>query len=91
MKVQINDQYHVAIDNYNHTLVETYFGTKQDSGETTERTRPLGYFGSIEQALVFLARYMVVKGHEELSLNEYLTELRNAHTELVKAVKGVQG
>lgn len=88
MKITINDKYHIAVDTYNHTLIETYKSKKNDSEEMVERTRPLGYFPSIEKALVFLARYEVVQSEETLSLKEYLNKLRDTQNELIRAVKG---
>ena len=88
MKIIINDKYHIAVDTYNHTLIETYKSKKNDSEEMVERTRTLGYFSSIEKALVFLARYTVAQQDETLVLKEYIDRLYEAQKRADKSCKG---
>ena len=88
MKIQINDKYHIDVDAYNHTLIETYVSKKKESDEEVERTRSLGSFRSVETTLVRLSRYIIAQRGETLNLNEYLTELRNVQNELIDAVRG---
>ena len=69
----INEKYHIEVDRYNYTLVETikYVNKK---GKDDERDNPLGYYPSLENALVALSRLMTVREREIYLLDEYITQ-----------------
>lgn len=72
-KIKINEKYHIEVDRYNYTLVETikYVNKK---GEADERDNPLGYYPALESALVALSHLMTVRERETYSLDEYITQ-----------------
>ncbi|WP_373804816.1 hypothetical protein [Jeotgalibaca porci] len=72
-KIKINEKYHIEVDRYNYTLVETikYVNKK---GEDDERDNPLGFYPSLESALVALSRLMTIRERETYSLDEYITQ-----------------
>lgn len=88
MKIQINEDYFIEVDRYSHILHEDKHKKDKDNRDITVVH---GHFNSVERALVFLARHLVRTGHLNLTLNEYLKELKKVTQELVDAVEGVGG
>lgn len=72
-KIKINEKYHIEVDRYNYTLVETikYVNKK---GEADERDNPLGYYPALESALIALSHLMTIRERETCSLDEYITQ-----------------
>lgn len=72
-KIKINEKYHIEVDRYNYTLVETikYVNKK---GEDDERDNPLGYYPALESALIALSHLMTIRERETYSLDEYITQ-----------------
>lgn len=71
--IKINEKYHIEVDRYNYTLVETikYVNKK---GEADERDNPLGYYPALESALIALSHLMTIRERETYSLDEYITQ-----------------
>lgn len=72
-KIKMNEKYHIEVDRYNYTLVETikYVNKK---GEDDERDNPLGYYPALENALIALSHLMTIRERETYSLDEYITQ-----------------
>jgi len=72
-KIKINEKYHIEVDRYNYTLVETikYVNKK---GEADERDNPLGYYPALQNALVALSHLMAVEEREAYSISEYISQ-----------------
>lgn len=72
-KIKINEKYHIEVDRFNYTLVETikYVNKK---GEADERDNQIGFYPSLESALVALSRLMTIRERETYSLDEYITQ-----------------
>ncbi|MGH2116597.1 hypothetical protein [Aerococcus sp. L_32] len=72
-KIKINEKYHIEVDRYNYTLVETikYVNKK---GEDDERDNPLGYYPALENALIALSHLMTIRELETYSIDEYITQ-----------------
>lgn len=72
-KIKINEKYHIEVDRYNYTLVETikYVNKK---GEDDERDNPLGYYPALESALISLSHLMTIRERETYSLDEYINQ-----------------
>lgn len=72
-KIRINEKYHIEVDRYNYTLVETikYVNKK---GEDDERENPLGYYPALENALIALSHLMTIRERETYSIDEYITQ-----------------
>lgn len=72
-KIRINEKYHIEVDRFNYTLVETikYVNKK---GEADERDNQLGFYPSLESALVALSRLMTIRERETYLLDEYIIQ-----------------
>lgn len=72
-KIKINEKYHIEVDRYNYTLVETikYVNKK---GKDDERDNPLGYYPTLQSALVALSHLMTIRERETYSLDEYINQ-----------------
>lgn len=72
-EIKINEKYHIEVDRYNYTLVETikYVNKK---GEADERDNPLGYYPALENALIALSHLITIRERETYSLDEYITQ-----------------
>ena len=81
MTIEINDQYFIKADKYNLTLIHVY-EIEDEFGQAKEKQKVLGYFRTIEQALVFLARQQLLEEHETLTLKDYVTLLKDKIQEL---------
>lgn len=74
MKITINENYFIKADTYNLSLIKTYVGKDKD-GNDKESQKALGYFRTVEQVIVFMAREQLLNSHEELTIAEYIKAL----------------
>ncbi len=81
MKITINENYFIKADTYNLSLIQTYVGKDKD-GNDKESQKTLGYFRTVEQVIVFMAREQLLNSHEELTIAEYIKALNQTIQEL---------
>lgn len=86
MTIIIDDRYLIEVDKWNYTLLERT--GKLDKNEN-EVFKPHGHFGSVESALIHLAKIQVLSSNDKLTVAEYIRELKDTAEQLVNACKGV--
>ncbi len=84
MKIRINENYFIDVDERNHTLKEV---------RTTKEGKPyeksIGYYGSVYKALESYNRNNLAQSDEELTIAEYIKRYKEGLDELIEACKGV--
>lgn len=87
MKLIINDQYFITVDELNVTVFEvlTRGAKSARKGETYEK--PVSYHATLEQACTSLLRYVVHKSELE-DMFAIVGLISRAEQEIVKACKG---
>lgn len=69
----INEKYKIEVDQYNYTLIEVVKYTNK-KGENAKRDKVLGYYPTLQNALVTLSLLMTVEEQEAYSLDEYISQ-----------------
>lgn len=90
MIINLTDKYYLKVDERQYAVVERtgrVHGSGAQKGKPVEKT--LVYPATLESALNYVARLTVIEGHTELTLAEYLNELRTITETLARACKGV--
>lgn len=75
-KIKINDKYFVEIDDYNYILNKYTEVTNKKTGEVSVKPLVQGYYPSLNLALEHLKRMEISDIQSELSLDNYLDELK---------------
>lgn len=82
-RIKIDDDYFVELDSYNFILKKKYFSKELNE----ELETILGYFSSLNNALSWLKREKITELNKEVSLDEYISELKKLeswNTEIIK-------
>lgn len=82
-RIKINDEYFVELDSYNFILKKKYFSKELNE----ELETILGYFPSLNNALNWLKREKIVETNKEISLDEYISKLKELETWKTEIVK----
>lgn len=95
--IKILDDWFYKIDDFQHILIHQYerpkidFRTKQKTGEMISKIEEVGYFPSLEEMLMKLAKILVKEKYDRgeiNSLQEHIRELNRIKAELIAACKG---
>ena len=87
-KIEIRDGYFIELDDMNATLKKKYIGKTKD-GEEKEAVKTIGYYPKPIDAIerfISLNRLDKMDG-AELSISEYVNELKKADKEVVEFLK----
>lgn len=87
-KIEIRDGYFIEVDEMNATLKKKYIGKTKD-GEEKEAVKTIGYYPKPIDAIerfICLNRLDKMEG-AELSISEYVNELKKADKEVVEFLK----
>lgn len=69
----INEKHKIEVEQYNYTLIEVVKYTSK-KGENAKRDKVLGYYPTLQNALVALSRLMTVDERETYSISEYIAQ-----------------
>lgn len=95
--IKIIDNWFYKIDDFQHILIHQYerpkidFKTKKKTDEMISKTEEVGYFPSLEEMLMKLAKILVKEKYDRgeiNSLQEHIRELRRIKAELIAACRG---
>ena len=87
-KIEIRDGYFIEVDEMNATLKKRYIGKNKD-GEEKEMVKTIGYYPKPIDAIerfICLNRLDKMDGME-LSISEYVNELKQADKEVIEFLK----
>ncbi len=83
MKVRINENYYIDIDERNHTLKEV-----RQTKEGKPYEKAIGYYSSVYRALEAYNLNNLAQEDEELTIAEYIRLYKEGLDDLVEACKG---
>lgn len=95
--IKILDNWFYKIDDFQYILIHQYerpkidFKTKQKTDEMISKTEEVGYFPSLEEMLMKLAKILVKEKYDRgeiNSLQEHIRELHRIKAELIAACRG---
>jgi hypothetical protein len=91
-KIELFNGYYIEVDDMNCTLRQRYIGEKKN-GEKKDAERTIGYYKTVADALerfIRLNRIDKMNGME-LSLTEYINEIKKEDTEVMEFLQGLKG
>lgn len=83
-KIKITDKYFVEIDDYNYILNKYTEVTNKKTGEVSVKPIVQGYYPNLNLALESLKRSEISDIQSELSLDDYLNELKKLENWVTK-------
>lgn len=95
--IKIIDGWFYKIDDFQYILIHQYerpkidFKTKQKTDEMISKTEEVGYFPTLEEMLMKLAKILVKEKYDRgeiNSLQEHIRELQKIRAELIAACRG---
>lgn len=88
MKIKLDKEFYIDIDDLNHTLKQKYMRKSKD-GEEKEAERVIGYFSSVEACVekYIDARQKLLTADKTASLREYVNLVKKSNNGAVKAIK----
>lgn len=86
MKVTINEEFYIEIDDMNHTL-KRVTGRVDKDGNPSDKV--IGYYKDVSSCLVKTARIMASESQSEATIGEYVQILDDCIKRLENACKGL--
>lgn len=92
MKIKLDNEFFIDIDDLNHTLKQKYKAMSRD-GEEKEAEKVLGYFPDVEQCVerYIEVRQNLLKADKVVALREYVNLVKKSNNEAVKSLKKLLG
>ena len=92
MKIVIDEEFYIDVDELNNTLKQKYKAKTKD-GEDREAERVIGYFPSVEACIekYIDMRQKLLKPRQAIELREYVSLVKESNNKAVKAVKKLLG
>lgn len=79
--IQINEEFRVVIDQYNHTLRQLREVTNPKTKETSMKWCFVGYYPSMNYVLRAAINIKLAEGDDTLTMEEYLNKLKSLQEE----------
>lgn len=92
MKIKLDNDFHIDVDELNHTLKQKYQAKTRD-GEDREAERVIGYFPSVEACVekYIDIRQKLLKPDRVVTLREYVNLVKKSNNEAIKSLKKLLG
>lgn len=90
MQINLNNEYYIEIDEFNHTLKKRYTGKTKD-GVEKETEKVIGYYGNLKSAVEgFIKRNQLDSmAYTSLNMREYVKMVEEVNKEAVRAIMSV--